>query len=106
MPRDIKRGDREPRFEMDISSPGSNLGLVVGWKLMFKRGSTVTNYVPTVTVDAADSSKAVVSHTWAAADTNTVGVTYVEVEATWPGGGVQTFPTKDTDYFRILPDLG
>lgn len=43
---------------------------------------------------ARDNAAGVVTHQWAAGETDIPGRMFVEVRVTWPGGKPQTFPDK------------
>jgi hypothetical protein len=55
---------------------------------------------------ATGDADGVVTRPWVAEDTDTAGTVLVEVEVTWPGGAVQTFPADGYLTVLILPDLG
>ena len=107
----MKQGDLEPDLIIDIADPtgAADLNAVVSWRLVARlRGASSPLFVdtdPTVTVDPEDSSKAVVSHSWVAGETDTLGVVLVEVEAMWPGDRPQTFPSNGHEQLRIGDDL-
>lgn len=106
-----KRGDLEPDLVIDVvASPTStDLNLVESWKILGRRrGSAilVIDAVPTVDVDPVDEWKAVVTYPWAVEDTAVAGLLLIEIEATWPGGLKQTFPTSGYIQIRIAEDLG
>jgi hypothetical protein len=106
-----KRNDLEPALYMDIADPAGvgNLNTVSSWRMIARlRDATATLFIdvaPTVTVDTNTTSKAVVKHTWIVGETATAGVVLVEVEATWPGGRKQTFPSSGYAAIRIIEDL-
>lgn len=52
------------------------------------------------------TAEGVVTRAWTVQDTGTAGTILVEVEATWPGGAVQTFPADDYLRVEVMPDLG
>jgi len=107
-----KRGNLEPDLVIDIADPTAvaDLNGVTSWRLLCRlSGETTllfTDTAPTVVVDTVDASKAVVTHTWASPQTDIAGVLLLEVEATWPGGRKQTFPTRGYAQVRISGDLG
>jgi hypothetical protein len=103
----IKQHDLEPPLVIDVSGSAGDLSTVASWKVVGKRGSTVvfSDTDPDVVVNDPPTS-AVVSHSWAAGETDTVGVISIEVEATWPGDRPQTFPPSGYNVVRIEPDLG
>ncbi len=62
--------------------------------------------LPLFSTATTGSSTGVVTRDWVTGDTGTAGTIMVEVEVTWPGGAVQTFPADDYLRVEILPDLG
>jgi hypothetical protein len=103
----MKRGDLEPDLVVDITGDGADLNGVASWRIIGTMGGEVVfDSAPTVTVDPVDPSKAVVTRTWVAGDTDSAGVLLIEVEATWPGGRPQTFPSSGHLQLRIRDDLG
>lgn len=106
-----KRGDLEPDLVIDlVASPTTvDLTLVSSWRVLGRRrGSSVLliDAANTPAVDPVDKWKAVVTHQWAAPETLVEGLLLVEVEATWPDGHKQTFPTTGYIQIRISEDLG
>lgn len=107
----MKAGDLEPDLIIDISDPteAADLTGVTSWRLIGKikgQSTLLLDEVPAVVVDPADKWKAAVTHQWAAGETDTEGLVELEVEATWPGGRKQTFPSFGYAYLRIGADLG
>ncbi len=47
-----------------------------------------------------------VTHMWLATETALSGRIWFEVEVTWSGGAVQTFPTRGYLYADVVDDLG
>lgn len=106
-----KRGDLEPDLVIDlVASPTTvNLSTVTSWKVLGRmRGETalLINAANTPAVDPTDKWKAVVTHQWVSPQTAAAGLLLVEVEATWPDGHKQTFPTSGYIQIRISEDLG
>ena len=105
----MKQGDLEPDLIIDITGPGGDLNDVASWRVIGRlRGQALPLFVdsnPGVVVDPTDATKAAVTHTWVSGETATAGVLLLEVEATWPGGRPQTFPTTGFSMVRIGDDL-
>ncbi len=53
-----------------------------------------------------DNTAGKVTHTWLAAETAAAGRIAVEVEVTWPGGAIQTFPPGSYLAVDVVDDLG
>lgn len=108
----MKQGDLEPDLVIDITGPGGDLSTVESWRIIGRlRGETEPTFDDpldpgAVVVDPEDASKAVVTRAWVAGDTDISGTLLVEVEAQWPGGRKQTFPTDGYAQVRITDDLG
>lgn len=103
----IKQHDLEPPLVIDVSGSAGDMNGVESWKVIGKRGSTLVFEDTGPDVDVGTpSTSAVVTHAWAAGETDTAGVIDVEVEATWPGGRKQTFPACGYTQVRICEDLG
>lgn len=105
----FKQGDLEPSLIIDVVGEGANLNSVVSWRVLGRlRGSSTLLFddtAPTRVVNPTDATKAVVTHTWTAPQTATLGLLLVEVEVTWPGGRKQTFPSDGYIQVRISDDL-
>ncbi len=106
-----KRGDLEPDLVIDlVASPSTvDLNLVDSWRILGRlRGSAilVIDSEPTVVPDSVDPWKAVVTHQWTDPETALAGLLLVELEATWPDGHRQSFPTSGYIQIRISEDLG
>lgn len=105
----MKQGDLEPDLVIDITGPGADLNDVVSWRVIGRlRGQSTllfddTN--PGKVVDPGDATKAVLTHTWVDGETDELGLVLIEVEALWPGGRRQTFPTNGQASIRITDDL-
>lgn len=105
----MKRGDLEPEMIITVEDMTGNADLaqVTAWRVIGRLNGTVIIDSPptTVEVDAVNSSVAVLTRAWVAGDTDIAGVIQVEVEAAWPGGRPQTFPSGSYGRVIILPDL-
>ena len=106
-----KRGDLEPDLVIDItaSPTTTDLNEVQAWRILGRlRGTTALaiDAIPLVEVDEDEPHKAVVTHQWVTAETATAGIMLVELEAEWPDGNKQSFPTAGYIQVRIGSDLG
>lgn len=106
-----KRGDLEPDLIIDLtaSPTTTDLSLVSSWRILGRlRGQTtlVMDAVPTVDVDPVNKYQATATHQWTDPETAVAGLMLVELEATWPDGHKQSFPTADYIQVRICADLG
>lgn len=105
----MKQGDLEPDLVIDITGPGADLNDVFSWRVIGQlRGQSTLLFDdtdPTVDVDPTDVTVAVVTHTWVDGQTAATGLVLLEVEALWPGGRKQTFPSNGQASIRITDDL-
>jgi len=105
----MKQGDLEPGLVLDITGPGADLNDVVSWRVIGRlRGQSTLLFddtSPDVEVDPTDETVAVITHTWVDGETDALGLLLIEVEAIWPGGRPQTFPTNGQTSIRITDDL-
>ncbi len=106
---EIKQHDLEPPLVFDISGSAGDLTGVSSWKVIAKHGMATawTDNAPTVVVGNPPTS-AVITHIWAAGQTDVAGDYRIEAQATWPGspGRPQTFPEDDYKTVKVVPDLG
>lgn len=107
-----KRGDTVPDLVVDlVASPTTtDLTQVDTWRIIGRlygdEDALVVDDVPDVNVDSTDKWKAVATHQWEPAETALAGLMLLELEATWPSGAKQTFPTSGYIQIRIADDLG
>ena len=110
-----KRGDLEPDLVIDlVASPTTtDLTAVSSWRILGRLMNGTTLAIDAalsigtgLVVNPAEKWKAVVTHQWTGSQTATPGLLLVEIEATWPGGNKQTFPTSGYIQIRISDDLG
>lgn len=105
---EMKRGDTSPTLEVTVTDPEATFANAVSWRVLIRRGSELI-IDPTPTVVPHDSEtphRVVISHDWQPAETNVAKTLLVEVEATWPGGTIQTFPYSGFLRTVIHSDLG
>lgn len=103
----IKQHDLEPPLVIDVSGSSGDLNGVQSWKVIGKRGTTPV-FIDTdpVAVVGSPPTSAVVTHKWAAGETDVPGAIKIEVEATWPDARKQTFPPDSYNLVKVTPDLG
>ncbi len=97
-----KAGDSAPDLVIDLTGDDgpADLTTAVGIRILgTRKGITTIDRTVTGTTEGR------VSMAWQPGDA-TVGVTGFEVEVTWPGGKVQTFPNRGLLWVRFTPDLG
>ena len=103
------QGDLEPSLVIDVMGEGANLNSVVSWRVLGRlRGASALLFndaAPTVVVNPTDATRAVITHTWSAPQTATLGLLLIKVVATWPGGRPQSFPSEGFEQVRIADDL-
>lgn len=109
MSMDMKVHDLEPALKLTVEDLAgvANLNSVVSWRIIGRiRGTTAVNAAPdTAVVDGGNPAKAVLTRAWLAGETAVIGDMYVEAEATWPGGRLQTFPASTYELVRFHRDL-
>jgi|SRR5690349_7148688 len=99
----IKQHDTAPPLQVECTDAGTPVDLTgaSSVKVVGSRdGQAVFSEVTT------GDAQGVVTRPWADGDTDTTGILLVEVEVTWPGGGVETFPPNGYLTVLITPDLG
>jgi hypothetical protein len=104
----IKRGDTAPAFrgqcqDGPLGTPVSLAGASARLLLKPDGAPGVVRSLPMVVESGVLGW---VRRDWQAADTATVGTFRAEVEVTYAGGAVQTFPGSGYATVEILPDLG
>ncbi len=103
----LKRGDLLPALEVTITNADTgvpvNLATATSVRIIGTR-----NWVALFndTTPTRDNPAGKVTHTWLAAETAVAGRIAIEVEVTWPGGMVQTFPPAGYLAVDVGPDLG
>lgn len=99
----IKRGDTYPDLSVTCTDNGAVVDLTpaTGVKVIGSRDGVVLFSRATT-----GSAIGVVTMPWTAPDTANPGMITVEIETTWPGGKVQTFPADSVLYINVAPDLG
>lgn len=107
MPILVKRGDTAPVPVMTVKDsegvPVSLAGATVLFIMAAKRTrEVVLSRVATVT----DAAAGKVSLTWQPGETDTAGEYDVELQVTYAGGAIQSFPTRGYIQCTVIPDLG
>src|SRR5690349_5999933 len=99
----IKQHDTLPALSITCTSQGSPVDLTAASSVRII-GSMEGQQLFADSTTGTDQG--VVTRAWDAEDTDTAGVLLVEVEVTWPGGGIETFPPDGYLTVLITPDLG
>jgi hypothetical protein len=89
----MKRGDRKPDLLITCTSDGDVVDFTTATTVEVvcrREGATAALF----TRAATGNSSGVVTYTWQAGDTDTVGRLLFEVLATWPGTAPQRFPAN------------
>lgn len=100
----LKRGDTAPAFRAQCQNGGTPADLTGASARLLLRGASTGPRSLTLTVEAGTDGW--VRHPWAEGETSLVGTEQGEVEVTYAGGAVQTFPGSGYFTLEILPDLG
>jgi hypothetical protein len=98
----MKRGDTAPPLRATITDNGAGVDLTPATlRVIGKRnGTTVFTHAVTGT------DQGVIVMPWVDGDTSTPGLISIEIEATWPGGTVQTWPASGYLSVLVERDLG
>lgn len=99
----LKRGDTAPPLRANLTDGGTPIDLTAasGIRVIGKRRG-MTLFARTVT----GTDQGVIQMPWGDSDTQLAGVLQVEIEVTWPGGTIQSFPAIGYLTIMIDPDLG
>ena len=97
----IKQGDLYPPLVIDTNADVTGATAVA--KLRRRHQTTVLSKTLTI---SGDPTLGVLSYTWLAGDTDTVGTYEVEAVVTFAGGAIQRFPQRSDLEFHILPKVG
>lgn len=102
----MKQGDLEPPFTATVrAASDTDLNNVVSWNVIgWQKGETVFSRQGSATV-SSDGTTADVTYEWQEGDTNTVGMLYLDIQAVWPDGRIQTFPGSSYRRVEIVPNL-
>lgn len=101
----MKRGDTAPPLTVRLSDGAAPVDLTGSTvRVLGRVGGNLVLDDSSPNLD--EGSEGLVVHHWVAGETNFAGVMRVEVEVTWPGGFVQTWPPNDYLYVVIAADLG
>jgi len=100
----MKQGDLKPDLQIQCTSDTTvNLTTASSVQVVCRReGATAALWTRTATGDSAG----VVTYTWQAGDTDTVGRLLFEVLVTWPVGKPQRFPAVGVLPVDIESNLG
>lgn len=103
-----KRGDTAPRFRarcLNDTTP-VNLASAVDVQLLMRTFAGTTIVDAPMTLEDQTSLPGWVRYDWAAADLDVAGDYRAEVQVTWAGGKVQTFPADGYVTILVHKDLG
>lgn len=87
----IKAGDLLPPLVIDVTDNGNpvNMSSATSVHVVAEQGGTA---LFTDTSPVLDNTAGTVTHAWSAGQTDTPGRIWIEVQVTWPGGKIQSFP--------------
>lgn len=100
----MKKGDLTPNLSITCTSDGAAVNLTTASSItvVARREGAST---PLFSRAATGNSSGVVTMSWVAGDTDTVGRINIEVLVTWPGAKPQRFPATSYLSVDILPNL-
>lgn len=108
----IKQDDTRPIYELPLvenfgtSNDPINLSTATSVQFFMRlQGDTGPPKVDGAAV-VEDDVNGVVSYTWVAGDTDTVGTYEAEFQITWGDGGLQTVPNDSYFEIEVKGDLG
>lgn len=102
----IKKGDRRPRYRVQLTANGSPVDLTGATAIRFLMKSGVTGALKIDGVaTVVDAATGIIEYPWAAGDTDTSGTFNIEFEVNW-AGEKQTFPSSGYFTCTINDDLG
>ncbi|MGE3795096.1 MAG: hypothetical protein AB7I38_14375 [Dehalococcoidia bacterium] len=105
----LKAGDLAPTLELTLTDgrTGTAVDLSTAESVTLvmtdRTGTVVVDHGPMTVVDAATGQ---IERDWESGETDTPGICRAEVEVTWPGDRIQTFPAKGHITISIDADLG
>ena len=104
----IKKGDRLPAFTGIVKDGDGVIVNLTGCTAKFIM-SKIPGGIPVVNASATivpPPTSGQVSYAWGATDTATAGTYYAEIEVTFPGALLETFPNDGYATVIIGTDLG
>lgn len=106
----MKQHDLEPSLEVQLLSGTTPVDLSQATTVQFLMASRKTGLkvsgAMTVADQTAPTTLGVVTYTWRAGDTDTVGDFNAEIQVTWAAEKPQTFPAHDYFIVSVGKDLG
>jgi hypothetical protein len=111
----MKRNDLLPTYraqllqtdpETLVTTPVDLSGITSVKFIMRLKTSTTGGPKVAAAATVFDAANGVVEYTWISGDTNIEGDYNVEIEVTWPGSKIQTFPADSYLTVKIVTDLG
>lgn len=103
-----KKGDTKPAFSTTLRNGTAPVDLTTATSVRFlmRASGAASPKVNAVMTVASPATSGVVSYQLVSGDVDTAGKFNLEIEVTWSGGGVQTFPARGYDEMVITSDLG
>jgi hypothetical protein len=98
----MKRGDTAPPLRAVITDNGAGVDLTPATLRVIGKRNGQTIFTHGVT----GTDQGVIVMPWVDGDTAVPGLISIEIEATWPGGTVQTWPASGYLNVLIERDLG
>ena len=97
----IKENDTSPTFQRTLTDASGTAVNLSGATVIFKMYDQMrTTQVISATATLVDATNGVISYTFQTADTVTPGWYWVELEVTFSGGAVETYP--NSGYISLL----
>ena len=105
----VKQNDRRPPITTVLSRGATIVDLTLATSVTFKMslmysdvGNLKVNALGIIDVDPTTGG---VSYAWGVGDTDSPGTYKAEWQVLWADGTTETFPTLNTDFVRVSPDL-
>lgn len=98
----MKRGDTQPPLSITLTDNGAVVDLSTATIIKVKASRNESLLFSRATTG---TTLGVVTMPWQATDTALPGILQIEVEVTWPDGGILTFPADGVLRVNITPDL-
>lgn len=104
----LRKGDRLPAYTATLTdSAGTAVNLTGGTvRLSMRELGSTSNKIDNASATVVSATAGTITYAWAAADTNTTGLYFMEAEFTNSGSLERTFPNPDFTLVHITPSLG
>lgn len=105
-----KQNDTTPPYIVALKSVTDDveatvdLTLATSAKFLMREAGGAVKVNGTATI--SDAANGEVTYTWGTADLDTAGVYDAEVQVTWTGGAIETFPNGGYNRIRVVDDIG